>query len=79
MAGGNLLRKAAPALGQPGGLWGYQHPEEGLRRERENPNDEQGHAAMTGSRARRNGVAPYMASMQFVLSMTCRKRRKRRD
>lgn len=34
---------------------------------------------MTGSRARRNGVAPYMASMPLVLSMPCRKRRKRRD
>jgi|GEM_PF-3530773 len=34
---------------------------------------------MTESRARRNGVALYMASMQLVLSMTCEKRRKRRD
>ena len=31
------------------------------------PEDEQGHAAMTGSRARRNGVAPYMALMPLVL------------
>lgn len=31
------------------------------------PEDEQGHAAMTVSRVRRNGVALYMVSMSFCV------------
>ncbi|EQB9980189.1 hypothetical protein ISU95_21745 [Enterobacter cloacae] len=62
-----FIAKGDAAPGQQRGLWCYQHPEEELRRARGTPEDEQGHAAMTGSRARRNGVAPYMALMPLVL------------
>lgn len=67
MAGGNLLRKAVPSLDnqEDCGVISSRRRDSGGREKTHE--DEQEHAAMTGSRARRNGVAPYMASMLLVL------------
>lgn len=66
MAGGNLLRKAAPSLDskEDCGVISTRRRNSGGR---ESPEDEQGHAAMTVSRVRRNGVAPYMASTFYCV------------
>ncbi len=65
MAGGNLLRKAVPPLDSKEDCGVISTRRRNSDGRESPPEDEQGHAAMTGSRARRNGVAPYMASMVF--------------
>jgi len=59
--------------GQPRGLWCSQHPAEGLKGVKKTGRNGQGSAAMTESRARRNGVAPYITAR--LLATGCRERR----